>query len=313
MTEDSEDQYKPKLQADGGQGPRPPRPTAISTGGPDDYWRGRKNLRYDLATQTQSSWPIPELAFVSLAHCDTPTSYFRIEDVLSGLHRQFVNLAFLVLASKTERNDYLGLSTPAPNLDGASEFKYCQPDLEYCQTNFLQDAYVGTPIYRSSVLKNLSQQSNFVGCLKGVPATNHSYSQIDALLSDLAGENFGILTLAAPIPRARLVLEDGPLAYESRDLWQTCIYYFAQTQEVFERLQSTLISRYAHQTPLMNCISGGLKSYLWSLSLPLERTLGAKPKTLDGYKYLTPLDNQQLSIFCAVPQDRQIKGDCFDV
>ncbi|HEY9754395.1 MAG TPA: hypothetical protein V6C97_04485 [Oculatellaceae cyanobacterium] len=318
-----------------------------------------------------SSWPIPDLTFVRvdgiLRSWDierekqqqqqqpqqsndpnaVPKRMYLMEDALTGLHSQKTNLAYLALGGKQGVRYYMGISPPAG---------FESPDGDSAKLSFgtlrsiLYSVYNGVDIYKDpfnadAIRDLISPLSNYVGLVTGIPALKSTAGdtmdseQIERLANGLQGHDFGVLTLAVPIPPQLVNQEEFSIvdqiqkAQENEDpekkrrikyylelqdaylkhiqlgtaigSWQVCCYYFAADRSVFARLQSLIRATYVDETskptPIRTHEMKGLKPHLEQFGLIKNQRVGDFQKLL-GYKLLTPLNSRMLSAYIHLPK-----------
>ena len=133
---------------------------------------------------------------------------YLMEDALTGLHSQKTNLAYLVLGSKTGVRYYMGISMPANYEGGPGEAEHISFST---LKSILYSVYNGVDIYKDafsadSIKAMVSPLANHIGLMTGIPALKSTAGdtldseQIERLANGLQGHDFGMLTLAVPIP-----------------------------------------------------------------------------------------------------------------
>src|SRR5262249_54007810 len=139
-----------------------------------------------------------------------PKRTYLMEDALAGLNSQKAQLAFLVIGGKTGVNYYLGMSLPPDSLgEDVDPAKVSYNTLK----SIIHSVYNGADIYQESfdsekIRSMISPLSENVGIVTGIPALKSAggdtmdSEQIERLANGLQGHEFGMLTLAVPIPSA---------------------------------------------------------------------------------------------------------------
>jgi len=306
---DQPEEKKPETQAGGGKNRKPPRPTRIGTGGFDDDWGGKISdlRRYDLDASDPgdlSSWPMPGLVFTEIRsvgeiRSESDAEVLRrgsqlpprrlprmhnLAEVLTQLHAQRANLAYLIIGGKGRGKVLIGVTSPAPSSEletsGHSTLVSTFQNI-YCQIN-IDDQLLPSDRVQSMV----RPLTTYVGCLTGIPSFGDTENDttpsqpIETILSGLERHHFGVLVLSVPIPsaynsREMLAVEDQiERAKEFKNVdkehkrkidyfleleqsylkqlelgaqigsWQVGAYYFARDRSVFLRLQSLLRAAY---------------------------------------------------------------------
>lgn len=323
------------------------------------------------------SWPVPGLTFVRVDGIlrswdiegekqqskqqpqqnqdpnQSPKRMYLSEDALTGLHSQKAYMAYLIIGDKTGVYYYVGASIPtAPDgSDGESS------DISFnTLKSILHSVYNGVDIYKDPF--TLDQMKGMVapltthtGIITGIPALKSTggdtteSEQIERLASGLQGQNFGVMILAAPIPKAYVTKEEFHVvdqiqrAQENEDpekkrrikyylelqdaylkhiqlgtaigSWQVGTYFFAPDRSVFARLQSLIQATYVDETsrptPLRTHEIKGLKNHIEQFGLLKSQRSGESFQTLLGYRFLTPLNSRLLSAYIHLPK-REMPG-----
>ncbi|MBU6451103.1 MAG: hypothetical protein KGS72_04940 [Cyanobacteria bacterium REEB67] len=321
MTADPKDDLKPQTQPQAGGSGKPPKPTAIGTGGSgddDDYYRRVAYKRESHApAKLIPTWPIPDLIFKRInmpgaADCD-------LSAALPDLHKAGANIAHLVLSSGRDLLTAVGVTASASERIPES-----------------------APLDRAEIDERMHTLSRSVGTVTGLPVASGTSSEappLERLTAELKGQPFGILTLAAPIPQARFELDEEALlanieqarsdddpetAKRSRyrmqadllllerlrsgaasGLWQNCTYIFSSQRQTFNQLSSSIVHRLGDikVKPTLIChVDLSHISHLESLAMPLSRWTNDELPSLDTYKHLTPLSCDQLALFFSGPK-----------
>jgi hypothetical protein len=320
------------------------------------------------------SWPVPGLTFVRIDGIlrswdierekqqqsqqnqpnqdpnQLPKRMYLMEDALTGLSGQKANLAFLVLGSKTEVNYYMGMSVPGLAEGGDSDPN--NTGIAYnTLKSILHSVYNGVDInkdpYPADTIKSLiSPLASHVGIVTGIPSLKSTggdtaeSEQIERLANGLQGHEFGMLTLAVPIPSNYVSREEFSVvdqiqrAQENEDpekkrrikyfmelqdaylrhlqlgtaigSWQVCVYFFAPDRSVFVRLQSLIRATYVDEmsrpTPLRTHEVRGLKPHVEQFGLLRNTRTDQTAQSLLSYKFLTPLNSRMLSAYVHLPK-----------
>jgi hypothetical protein len=331
------------------------------------------------------SWPLPALTFVRVDGIlrtwdierekqqqqqqpqsnqdpnQLPKRMYLMEDALTGLHSHKANIAYLTLGTKPGVNYYMGMSpvvfkggNGAPS---ASDSTVTGESYKILQS-ILHSVYNGVDIWKEPLSADQIQAmmgpiANHIGLIHGVPSLKttggdtQESEQIERLASGLQGLEFGVLTLAVPVPGHLVVNEHFNIvdqiqrAQESEDAekkrriklylelmdaymkhidlgvnngeWQVCTYYFASDPSVFIRLQSLIRATYSDEmskpTPLRTLEMDGLRPHLESFGLLSNPRIdtAAQADTLTSYRFLTPLNSRMLSAFIHLPK-REMPG-----
>lgn len=324
------------------------------------------------------SWPVPGLTFVRIDGIlrswdierekqqqsqsnqnnqdpnQLPKRMYLMEDALTGLSSQKANLCFFVHGSKTGVNYYMGMSLPgisdAEGPDDISETAYTT------LKSIIHSVYNGVDINKeafsaSDIREKMSAIDTNIGIVTGIPSLKSTAGdtldseQIERIANGLQGHDFGILTLAIPIPNQMVSREEFSVvdqiqrAQENEDpekkrrikyylelqdaylrhlqlgtaigSWQVGTYFFAQDRSVFVRLQSLIRATYVDEssrpTPLRTHEIPGLKPHLEQFGLLRNPRIEQASQTLIGYKYLTPLNSRMLSAYIHLPK-REMPG-----
>lgn len=323
------------------------------------------------------SWPVPGLTFVRVDGIlrswdiegekqqskqqpqqnqdpnQSPKRMYLSEDALTGLHSQKAYMAYLIIGDKTGVYYYVGASIPtAPDgSDGESS------DISFnTLKSILHSVYNGVDIYKDPFtldqMKDIvAPLTNHTGIITGIPALKSTAGdtteseQIERLASGLQGQNFGVMVLAAPIPKAYVTKEEFHVvdqiqrAQENEDpekkrrikyylelqdaylkhiqlgtaigSWQVGTYFFAPDRSVFARLQSLIQATYVDETsrptPLRTHEIKGLRHHIEQFGLLKSQRSGESFQTLLGYRFLTPLNSRLLSAYIHLPK-REMPG-----
>lgn len=332
------------------------------------------------------SWPVPALTFVRVDGIlrtwdierekqqqqqqpqnnqdpnQLPKRMYLMEDALTGLHSHKANIAYLVLGNKTGVTYYMGMSPVGihnqsgnGNGDGA---EVTNLDSYNVLRSILHSVYNGVDVYKDplsaeDIRRMISPIANHIGIVTGVPSLKSTAGdtqeseQIERIASGLQGLNFGMLTLAVPIPSKYVtneemaVIDQVQRAQENEDPekkrrikyylelqdaylkhiqlgtaighWQVCVYFFAPDPSVFIRLQSLIRATYTDEmsrpTPLRTHELPGLKPHLEQFGLLRNpRTDSAvMANSLLSYRLLTPLNSRMLSGYIHLPK-REMPG-----
>lgn len=323
------------------------------------------------------SWPVPGLTFVRVDGIlrswdiegekqqskqqpqqnqdpnQSPKRMYLSEDALTGLHSQKAYMAYLIIGDKTGVYYYVGASIPtAPDgSDGESS------DISFnTLKSILHSVYNGVDIYKDPFTLDqmkgiVAPLTNHTGIITGIPALKSTggdtteSEQIERLASGLQGQNFGVMILAAPIPKAYVTKEEFHVvdqiqrAQENEDpekkrrikyylelqdaylkhiqlgtaigSWQVGTYFFAPDRSVFARLQSLIQATYVDETsrptPLRTHEIKGLRNHIEQFGLLKSQRSGESFQTLLGYRFLTPLNSRLLSAYIHLPK-REMPG-----
>ncbi len=277
---------------------------------------------------------------------------YLMEDALTGMHSQKAYLAFLVLGDKTGVSYYMGASIAAGEAadgDGASiSFQTLK--------SILHSVYNGVDIYKDpftldEMKAKVAPLATHTGIITGIPALKSTAGdtmeseQIERLASGLQGKDFGMMILAAPIPKAYVTKEEFHVvdqiqrAQENEDpekkrrikyylelqdaylkhiqlgtaigSWQVGTYFFAPERSIFARLQSLIQATYVDETsrptPLRTHEIKGLREHVSQFGLVKNQRSGESFQTLLGYRFLTPLNSRLLSSYIHLPK-REMPG-----
>jgi len=324
------------------------------------------------------SWPVPGLTFVRvdgiLRSWDIegekqqakqqpqqnqdpnqgPKRMYLMEDALTGMHSQKAYLAFLVLGDKTGVQYYMGASiaNPGDGGDGADSTNISFNTLK----SILHSVYNGVDTYKDPFTLDqmkamVAPLATHTGIITGIPALKSTAGdtmeseQIERLASGLQGKDFGMMVLAAPIPKAYVTKEEFHVvdqiqrAQENEDpekkrrikyylelqdaylkhiqlgtaigSWQVGTYFFAPDRSVFARLQSLIQATYVDETsrptPLRTHEIKGLREHVAQFGLVKNQRSGESFQTLLGYRFLTPLNSRLLSAYIHLPK-REMPG-----
>jgi hypothetical protein len=324
------------------------------------------------------SWPVPGLTFVRvdgiLRSWDIegekqqakqqpqqnqdpnqgPKRMYLMEDALTGMHSQKAYLAFLVLGDKTGVQYYMGASiaNPGDGGDGADSTNISFNTLK----SILHSVYNGVDTYKDQFTLDqmkamVAPLATHTGIITGIPALKSTAGdtmeseQIERLASGLQGKDFGMMVLAAPIPKAYVTKEEFHVvdqiqrAQENEDpekkrrikyylelqdaylkhiqlgtaigSWQVGTYFFAPDRSVFARLQSLIQATYVDETsrptPLRTHEIKGLREHVAQFGLVKNQRSGESFQTLLGYRFLTPLNSRLLSAYIHLPK-REMPG-----
>lgn len=324
------------------------------------------------------SWPVPGLTFVRvdgiLRSWDIegekqqakqqpqqnqdpnqgPKRMYLMEDALTGMHSQKAYLAFLVLGDKTGVQYYMGASiaNPGDPGDGTDSSTISFNTLK----SILHSVYNGVDTYKDPFTLDqmkamVAPLATHTGIITGIPALKSTAGdtmeseQIERLASGLQGKDFGMMVLAAPIPKAYVTKEEFHVvdqiqrAQENEDpekkrrikyylelqdaylkhiqlgtaigSWQVGTYFFAPDRSVFARLQSLIQATYVDETsrptPLRTHEIKGLREHVAQFGLVKNQRSGESFQTLLGYRFLTPLNSRLLSAYIHLPK-REMPG-----
>ncbi len=324
------------------------------------------------------SWPVPGLTFVRvdgiLRSWDIegekqqakqqpqqnqdpnqgPKRMYLMEDALTGMHSQKAYLAFLVLGDKTGVQYYMGASiaNTGDGSDGTDSTSISFNTLK----SILHSVYNGVDTYKDPFTLDqmkamVAPLATHTGIITGIPALKSTAGdtmeseQIERLASGLQGKDFGMMVLAAPIPKAYVTKEEFHVvdqiqrAQENEDpekkrrikyylelqdaylkhiqlgtaigSWQVGTYFFAPDRSVFARLQSLIQATYVDETsrptPLRTHEIKGLREHISQFGLVKNQRSGESFQTLLGYRFLTPLNSRLLSAYIHLPK-REMPG-----
>jgi len=324
------------------------------------------------------SWPVPGLTFVRvdgiLRSWDIegekqqskqqpqqnqdpnqgPKRMYLMEDALTGMHSQKAYLAFLVLGDKTGVQYYMGASIANTGEagDGVDSTNISFNTLK----SILHSVYNGVDTYKDPFTLDqmkamVAPLATHTGIITGIPALKSTAGdtmeseQIERLASGLQGKDFGVMILAAPIPKAYVTKEEFHVvdqiqrAQENEDpekkrrikyylelqdaylkhiqlgtaigSWQVGTYFFAPDRSVFARLQSLIQATYVDETsrptPLRTHEIKGLREHVSQFGLVKNQRSGESFQTLLGYRFLTPLNSRLLSSYIHLPK-REMPG-----
>ncbi|MCC7531404.1 MAG: ATP-binding protein [Candidatus Melainabacteria bacterium] len=322
------------------------------------------------------SWPVPGLTFVRvdgiLRSWDIegekqqakqqpqqnqdpnqgPKRMYLMEDALTGMHSQKAYLAFLVLGDRTGVNYYMGASIAAGDAADGDSASISFQTLK----SILHSVYNGVDIYKDPFTLDqmkamVAPLATHTGIITGIPALKSTAGdtmeseQIERLASGLQGKDFGLMILAAPIPKAYVTKEEFHVvdqiqrAQENEDpekkrrikyylelqdaylkhiqlgtaigSWQVGTYFFAPERSIFARLQSLIQATYVDETsrptPLRTHEIKGLREHVAQFGLVKNQRSGESFQTLLGYRFLTPLNSRLLSSYIHLPK-REMPG-----
>jgi hypothetical protein len=319
------------------------------------------------------SWPVPGLTFVRVDGIlrswdierekqqqsqsqqgqqdpnQLPKRMYLSEDALTGLNSQKANLAYLVLGSKTGVRYYMGMSLPGL-AEGNGDEDSSKVSYETLKS-ILHSVYNGVDIYKEGfsgdqMKEMVSPLANYCGIVTGIPALKSTAGdtadseQIERIANGLQGHEFGMLTLAVPIPNHFVSREEFSIvdqiqrAQENEDpekkrkvkyvlelqdaylkhtqlgtaigAWQVGVYFFAAEKSVFVRLQSLIRATYTDETsrptPLRTHEIRGLKPHVEQFGLLRNTRSEQQTQSLLSYRFLTPLNSRMLSAFIHLPK-----------
>ena len=322
------------------------------------------------------SWPVPGLTFVRvdgiLRSWDIegekqqskqqpqqnqdpnqgPKRMYLMEDALTGMHSQKAYLAFLVLGDKTGVSYYMGASIAAGEAADGDSASISFQTLK----SILHSVYNGVDIYKDPFTLDqmkamVAPLATHTGIITGIPALKSTAGdtmeseQIERLASGLQSKDFGMMILAAPIPKAYVTKEEFHVvdqiqrAQENEDpekkrrikyylelqdaylkhiqlgtaigSWQVGTYFFAPERSIFARLQSLIQATYVDETsrptPLRTHEIKGLREHVAQFGLVKNQRSGESFQTLLGYRFLTPLNSRLLSSYIHLPK-REMPG-----
>jgi len=323
------------------------------------------------------SWPVPGLTFVRvdgiLRSWDIegekqqskqqpqqnqdpnqgPKRMYLMEDALTGMHSQKAYLAFLVLGDKTGVSYYMGASISTGGEAGDNDSASISFNT---LKSILHSVYNGVDIYKDpftleQMKAMVAPLATHTGIITGIPALKSTAGdtmeseQIERLASGLQGKDFGMMILAAPIPKAYVTKEEFHVvdqiqrAQENEDpekkrrikyylelqdaylkhiqlgtaigSWQVGTYFFAPERSIFARLQSLIQATYVDETsrptPLRTHEIKGLREHVSQFGLVKNQRSGESFQTLLGYRFLTPLNSRLLSSYIHLPK-REMPG-----
>jgi hypothetical protein len=332
------------------------------------------------------SWPVPQLTFVRVDGIlrtwdierekqqtqqqpqqnqdpnQLPKRMYLMEDALTGLHSHKANIAYLVLGNKAGVTYYMGMSPVAITANNGSNGSESNDKTNHDSYRVLQSilhsVYNGVDVHKDAfsaddVKSMMSPIATHIGIVTGIPSLKSTAGdtqeseQIERIASGLQGLEFGMLTLAVPIPtkyvnneelqvidlvqRAQenedpekkrrikyyLELQDAYLKHIQLGTaighWQTCVYFFAPNPSVFIRLQSLIRATYTDEMsrpqPLRTHEMHGLKPHLEQFGLLRNPRTDANvmANSLTSYRLLTPLNSRMLSGFVHLPK-REMPG-----
>ena len=324
------------------------------------------------------SWPIPNLTFVRIDGVlrswdierekqqqsqqpqqdqdptKPPRRMYLMEDALTGLHCQKANLAFIVLGSKVGVNYFMGISLPG---DGETNGDGDASSVSYTSLrSILHSVYNGVEIYKEpftaeEMKAKVDPLTGHTGLITGIPALKSTAGdtmeseQIERLANGLAGQDFGYMVLAIPIPNSKVseeeftVVDQIQRAQENEDPekkrkikyylelqdsylkhiqlgtavghWLVGAYFFAPDRSVFVRLQSLIRATYVDETsrptPLRTHEIKGLQPHVKQFGLLRTKRNDEIFQPLLEYKFLSPLNSRMLSGFVHIPK-REMPG-----
>jgi hypothetical protein len=324
------------------------------------------------------SWPIPNLTFVRIDGIlrswdierekqqqsqapqqnqdpnQLPKRMYLMEDALAGLNGQKACLAYLVLGGKTGVNYYMGMSIQ--NTGNGNTANLSDAESYDSLKSILHSVYNGVDIFKESFSADtmrsmISPIANHIGIVSGIPSLKSTAGdtmeseQVERIASGLQGHDFGMLTLAVPIPQKMVNTEEFSIvdqiqrAQENEDPekkrrikyylelqdaylkqvqlgtaighWQTCVYFFAPDRSVFVRLQSLIRATYTDEqsrpTPLRTHELPGLKPHLEQFRLLHNVRTDQNFQSLLNFRFLTPLNSRMLSCYIHLPK-REMAG-----
>lgn len=227
-----DDEITPETEGEGGAAGKPPRPTAVGTGGSgfDDSGIG-KLRRYDLDDNLNPdefiSWAVPNLTFAGLEsmnrslpsesgeendssdECYSRRQYPDMEDAISGLHTKNANIAFLMMGERNDVHHYYGASVPSAEAVDSSNASFDNVVSVVHQVNERANFH-NEPVPAEELREMMSQQCRYGGVITGIPAMG-SYtaaSQNERIFKELQGHEYGLLILAVPIPKQHVTSEE---------------------------------------------------------------------------------------------------------
>jgi hypothetical protein len=337
---DHKKELQPLTESSGGGIGKPPKPTAVGTGGfdnGDDAKKATRLDRYNIAKKwknppliSPTNWPLPNLGFYQLkVEKQSQSDRNAIAHSLNKLHQANSLMAHLVVSNGFEDSYCLGISYPTEGESKNARDRYIAADWEFLNSFSWPNIGIAKAIeldYITAQLR-LGKPDRYVGCITGSPAVNGNGKHDFA--AALQGIEYGILTLAAPVPPDRLYQEevalrrviedDKPDSFDrctERDrhlfekiqnsagtgVWQSCVLYFANAVN-FHKLETALLQLSTaadKNTALTCCFSEDLAIPLDRLALPLSRAKHQDASSLTSYRYLTPLLASELAYFMTV-------------
>lgn len=207
------------------------------------------------------------------------------------------------------------------------------------------------PLSTDDIRAMMAPLANYVGIVTGVPSLKSTggdtleSEQIERIANGLQGLEFGMLVLAVPVPQRLISDEEFNIvnaiqnAQENEDAekkrkikyylelqdaflkqvqlgtaighWQTCVYFFANKNDVFIRLQSLIRATFTDEmcrpTPLRTHQVKGLKPHLLQFGLLSNKRTDTTYSNLSAYRFLSPLNSRMLSAFVHLPK-REMPG-----
>ncbi len=261
-----------------------------------------------------------------------PQFSYVMENALIGFHSANANLAFLTMGTSTLAEFYLGISLPDECPKSSSAKRKSYSALHSLISSVYQDQIeVSEAIEAAEIQRLLTPVCRYTGLLSGFPRIRDSNSsaQLQRIRSGVAGHQFGVLTLAVPIPDAVVLQESAQLeqlkhkskkekesaelkqreCQLSRDIgmWLTSTYFFAADRSVFARLRSLLRATYTDEivrpTRLQIREADALRPLIETFGLlrykETESTLA-----IWNHKFLSPLSSRSLSAYVHLPSDK---------
>ncbi|HEY9791671.1 MAG TPA: DUF87 domain-containing protein [Candidatus Obscuribacterales bacterium] len=330
------------------------------------------------------SWPLPALTFVRVDGIlrtwdierekqhqqqqpqnnndpnQLPKRMYLMEDALTGLHSHKANIAFLCLGNKTGVYYYMGMSPVQFKGNNGNQAPPTNSNLESYKIlqSILHSVYNGVDIHKEpfagdQISRMISPIANHIGVVHGIPSLKSTggdtqeSEQIERLASGLQGLEFGMLTLAVPVPKHLVtdehfdIVDQIQRAQENEDSekkrrikyylelmdaymkqvdlginighWQVCTYYFAADTSVFIRLSSLIKATYSDEmskpTPMRTIEMHGLKPHLEQFGLLRNPRIdnAVQEGSLNSYRLLTPLNSRMLSAYVHLPK-REMPG-----
>ncbi|MBA4026917.1 MAG: hypothetical protein C0473_01610 [Cyanobacteria bacterium DS3.002] len=333
-------QLQPLPESSGGGIGKPPKPTAVGTGGSDDNDDAKRTnelIRYSIGenwlyprSTVATDWPLPSLGFYQLNV--SKQVYSDNNAIVHALHKLHIAnslVAHLVVSDGFEKSHSLGISTPWNEEITNSGHRYLPANTEFLNSL----AWPGTGICRVLDEHHVTEQlriggsKRYVGCVTGSPAIN-AKNKYD-LAEIMQGAEYGILTLAAPVPPERLCQEekelrnvigrDQPAPHKSSTqsdyqmlekiqnssgtgIWQSCVFYFSKAQN-FSKLETTLFQLSTspeEKTRPFFRYAADLTTPLNRIAMPLCRSKHQDISSLTSYEYLTPLTASELAHFITI-------------
>ncbi len=295
-----------------------------------------------------------------------PKNKYLMEETLTALHAQSAYLAFLIVGNNKGISYYMGASYPPQVMaifeDMAKIDGYTLDEESIRKFNFnnltanLDSIYNGlifhpTPFTASEIQNTIEPLLNYSSLVSGMPGIEYTLGevfeseQIERIAAAMQGKEFGIMVLAAAIPKKNLIEEEQnelvllQKALESEDVekkarakfyveqadlylkqiqlgnrigaFQTSYYMFANTKATLELLQRTVNSIYNDETSRPNALKSicdkNLATLIYNFALPTNTRNSPSSNLLLGYEYLTPLNSRYLSAFIHLPK-QEISG-----